>query len=155
MTMNTLPRAVIAQILSDSDTYSVLRHHWGTLIRSSRRHELKATHHLLYLILLGKDWRKAFTCPTNRRKIENGAFWGWVLFRALVALHMPSSEVELLAPFDGLVTPMMLQRIRQIVAIQNVYAYQPEQFSDGQFPFDAYVTPQKDKVVDEKGDPNA
>ena len=98
--MNTLPRAIAAQILNDSETYAALRAHWSGLIQSDRKHALTVAHHLLYLAFLGKDWRKAFTPPTNRRKLENGAFEGWVLFRALRAIHSVVASPELLAPMS-------------------------------------------------------
>jgi len=108
-------------------------------MRSARRRDLTTVHHLLYLALLGKDWRKGFTCVTNRHKLENGAFCGWAMFRALATLHMPSRQAELLALFDGLVTPTMLKNVRKMIPIRNAYAYQPEQFAGRSFPFEAYV----------------
>jgi hypothetical protein len=137
--MNTLPRAITAQILTDSDTYERIRQQWRKLMCSPRKHELKAAHHLLYLSLLGKDWRKGFTCPTNQRKLDNGAFSGWMLFRAIWALHMESREEELLAPFEGIVTPMMLQRLRELIPVQSAYRYRVEQFTAEGFPFEAYT----------------
>jgi hypothetical protein len=137
--MNTLPRAITAQVLSDPNTYQHLRSHWSELMRTSRKHELFGAHHLLYLALLGKDWRKSFTCITNRRKLDNGAFYGWGLFRAMAVLHMPSCEANLLAPFDGLVTPAMVEHIRQLVPFQNKYSYRPEQFAAASFAFEAYT----------------
>ncbi len=139
--MNTLPRAITARYLLDTNTYWNLRSHWSTLMRSPRKHELAAVHHLLYLALLGKDWRKGFTPITNRRKLDNGAFFGWKLFRAITALHLPSYESELLKPFDGLVTPEMLHDLRSLIPVQNAYAYQPAQFAPRSFPFDAYSLP--------------
>jgi hypothetical protein len=136
--MNTLPRAITAQVLSDPSTYQAIRRRWSTLMRSPDRHELKTAHHVLYLALIGWDWRKSFTCITNQRKLDNGAFYGWKLFRALAFLHMPSCEENLLAPFDGIVTAEMLRQIRQLVPIQNVYHFRPEQFAQGSFPFEAY-----------------
>ncbi len=139
--MNTLPRALTAQVLTDLNTYHSLRQQWSTLMRSSRKHELTAAHHLLYLALLGKDWRKGFTCISNQRKLDNGAFYGWGLFLALAVLHMPSSEAQLLAPFEGLVTPAMLEQIRRLIPFQNKYSYRPEQFTGTSFPFEAYHVP--------------
>ncbi len=136
--MNTLPRAMTAQILLDLDTYHSLRERWSALMRSPRKHELTAAHHLLYLALVGKDWRKGFTGITNQRKLANGAFYGWGLFRALAVLHMPSSEAQLLAPFEGLVTSAMLEQIRRLVPFQNKYGYRPKQFIAASFPFEAY-----------------
>jgi len=135
--MNTLPRVYTAPVLVDQNTYQGLRRHWSDLMRSPRKHELTAAHHLLYLSLIGKDWRKGFTCVTNRRKLDNGAFYGWALFRALATLHMSSRETDLLQPFDGLVTSVMLDHIRHLVPPQNAYHYRPDQFSNG-FPFEAY-----------------
>lgn len=139
--MNTLPRALTALVIFDSEHYEKLRLHWSGLMRSSRKHELTAAHHLLYLALLGKDWRQAFTPITNRRKLDNGAFYGWAMFKAIEMLHSPSREVDLFAPFDGLVTHAMLQQIRQLVAFQQKYLYRSEHFEDG-FPFEAYNLPE-------------
>src|SRR5258708_6355585 len=136
--MNTLPRAITAQVLTDPAAYNNLRLHWRELVSSPRKDELTATHHLLYAILLGRDWRKGFTCISNRRKLDNGAFHGWMMFRAVAALHKSSTEAELLAPFDGLVTPAMLEYIRHIVPNQNAYSYRPDQFTATNFPFEAY-----------------
>ena len=137
--MNTLPRAITAQIFTTPDSYNALQHHWSSLIRSERRHELSAAHHLLYLALRGKDWRKAFTCPSNPVKLANGAFLGWVLFRARDMIYSKWREAELLAPFDGLVTPVMLAQVRTLLTDFPIsYHLRPEQFADGAFPFDAY-----------------
>ena len=140
--MNTLPRAITAHVLTGPDHYLSLRRHWGKLMSSTRKHELTAAHHLLYLALLGKDWRTGFTCVTNPRKLENGAFFSWGLFRALTVLHMPSREAELLKPFDGLVTPAMIDHIRQLVPYQSPSHYHPEQFVALNFPFEAYTLPE-------------
>lgn len=137
--MNTLPRAMTAQILTHVNTYPILQQHWRGLMNSGRKHDLSATHHLLYLALLGKDWRKSFTPVTNRRKLENGAFQSWMLFRAVYLLHSQFHEEQLLAPFDGIVTPQMLANVRRVISIHHPYSYRPEQFEAGNFPFDAYT----------------
>lgn len=135
--MNTLPRAVTARFFTFVE-YLQLRQHWSRLMNSERKHELSAAHHLLYLALLGKDWRKGFTPATNPRKLANGAFQGWMLFRALNRLHMQSWEEQLLAPFDGIVTPQMLGKVRGLIPCQNPYPYRIEQLAAGSYPFDAY-----------------
>jgi hypothetical protein len=140
--MNTLSRAITAQIFTQPDTYLILRKHWSRLINSDRKHELSAEHHLLYLALLGKDWRKTFTPVTNRRKRENGAFYGWGLFRALRMLHLKFYEEALLAPFEGIVTPEMLAQVRSLIAVHHLYSYSAEQFYAGRFPFEAYTLPE-------------
>jgi len=140
--MNTLSRAITAQILTHTDTYPLLRKQWSGLMNSERKHELSAAHHLLYLALLGKDWRKSFTPPTNRRKLENGAFQGWMLFRALRLLQSKFGEEQLLTPFDGLVTPQMLANVRRVISHPNPYSHSKEQFEAGSFPFEAYTIPE-------------
>jgi len=139
--MNTLPRVITAQILTDPNLYHSIRQHWSEWVRSPRKHELTAAHYLLYAALLGKDWRKGFTCITNRRKLDNGAFAGWALFRATEVLHLPSNEEALLAPFGGLVTVTMLQNVRELIPVQRYYNYRPEQFTAGNFPFESYNLP--------------
>lgn len=145
--MNTLSRAITARFFPQPDSYNAFRKHWSDLINSARRHELSAAHHLLYLALTGKDWRKAFTPPTNRRKLENGAFWGWVMFRALQSIQRKSAEEQLLAPFDGQVTPQMLGELRNLLPRANAYAYQPADFAPGSFPFEAYSEKNVNAIV--------
>jgi hypothetical protein len=140
--MNTLPRAVTAQIFPSTDSYTALRTHWRALLRSDCKHELTAAHHLLYLALLGKDWRKAFTPITNERKLANGAFPGWALFRALRSLHSPWEEATLLAPFEGIVSLPMLQFVRKLLPLANAYAYRPGDFTSAAWPFAAYNVPE-------------
>ena len=139
--MNTLSRAITAQIFTHPDTYLLLRKHWSRLINSDRKQELSAAHHLLYLALLGKDWRKGFTPVTNWRKLENGAFYSWGLFRALQILHLKFHEETLLAPFEGIVTAEMLAQVRSLIPYRNSYSHSVEQFKAGTFPFEAYTLP--------------
>jgi len=124
--MNTLPRAVTAHVLGDTEAYTALRARWSALVQSERRHELTAAHHLLYLALVGKDWRRAFTPPSNRRKLENGAFEGWVLFRALGRIRGLVDQPQLLAPFEGIVTPQALRRLRELLPMPSPYGSDPE-----------------------------
>ena len=138
--MNTLSRAATARFFPHYSDYSTLQRHWGVLMNSPRKHCLTAAHHALYLALCGKDWRKGFTALSNTRKLENGAFHDWELFRALRVLHLDWFEAEALAPFDGLVTPDMLRAVRAYLPAVNSYSFKPDDFSAGQFPFQAYDT---------------
>lgn len=140
--MNTLPRAVTAQFFPSIDSYNALRQHWSSLMNSERRRDLTAAHHLLYLALIGRDWRKAFTCPTNPRKLANGAFTGWTFFRAMEQLSSPWGQPDLLEPFDGLVTPKMLQALGRLLPPRNAYPQAPG-FAPGAYTFDAYSYPQE------------
>jgi hypothetical protein len=135
--MNTLSRAVTAQFFPDSKTYQTIKQHWRLLMNSERRHELTASHHLLYLALMGKDWRRGFTPVTNPRKLVNGAHYGWALFRALALLHSSFHNDLLLAPFDGLITGETLTRIRQLVPKITPYTHAPEAYAS-EYPFAAY-----------------
>ena len=139
--MNTLSRAITAQYFTDTNAYTALHAHWRTLVGSDRKRELGAAHHLLYLALLGKDWRKGFTPPSNPHKLANGAFVGWALFRALRMLHSQVAEPGLLAPFGGLVTPQMLQQLRTHLPLLDPAAYRPEDFAPGTQSVAAYLTP--------------
>lgn len=136
--MNTLSRAITARFFPNSNSYNALRNKWSDLINSERKHELSAAHHVLYLALIGKDWRKAFTPLTNQRKLDNGAFWDWGMFRALQTLQLQFKEDELLTPFDGLITPQMLSELRDLLPSANAYTYKPSDFANRTFPFDAY-----------------
>jgi hypothetical protein len=140
--MNTLSRTITSRFFTDPQDYTALRKQWSALINSDRKRDLTATHHLLYLAACGKDWRKAFTLATNRRKLENGAYSGWALWRALGQIHWSRDTAELLAPFAGTIAPEMFQQIRVLLPNPNPYAYQPEQFADRQWPFDAYLVPE-------------
>jgi hypothetical protein len=139
--MNTLPRAVTAQFFTNRDDFVALRHHWRQLMCSEYRYDLFAAHHLLYLAAIGKDWRAGFTPVTNRRKLANGAYYGWGLFRALALFHSQQHDDWLLTPFDGIISADMLHRIRQLVPKINPYKYQPDDFTPGNFPFEAYTVP--------------
>jgi hypothetical protein len=140
--MNTLSRTITPRFFIDSQNYTALRRQWSALINSDRKHELTAAHHLLYLAACGKDWRKAFTLASNRRKLENGAYVGWAVWRALSYIHWSRDTTELLAPFAGTITPEIFQQIRAFLPRLNAYAYRPEQFADRQWPFDAYLAPE-------------
>jgi hypothetical protein len=136
--MNTLSRAITARFFPNPDSYNAFRKHWSALTNSERKHELSAAHHLLYLALTGKDWRKAFTPLTNQRKLDNGAFWDWGMFRALQTVQLKFKEEELLTPFEGLITPHMLSEIRSLLPTPRAYTYEPSDFTKGSFPVDAY-----------------
>jgi hypothetical protein len=135
--MHTLSRAITAQWFTEPADFHQLRAHWRSLIQSDRRHTLTAEHHLLYQALLGRDWRRGFTPPTRASKLANNGFADWRLWLALARLHSRYSDERVLAPFDGLVTPAMLEALRLWLPAVVVVT----EFAGGAFPFDAYVTP--------------
>lgn len=135
--MNTLTRAETTALLGET-TANDLRAHWRTLMASPRRHSLSAAHHLLYTTLLGRDWRRSFTPPTNLTKLANGAFSDWGLFHALHTLHHRRREEALLTPFDGLITRQTLDLLRCLVPYRGAWQHTAAQFTGGGYPFDAY-----------------
>jgi len=152
--MNTLSRAITAQIFPNAKSYITLQNHWRVLVNSSRKHELEAAHYLLYQALRGKDWRKAFSPISNQHKLDNGAFESWGLIQAFNTLHSRVAEDALLAPFDGLVTAEMLQLVRTLVPNQNFNALSKQRFSLQNFPFEAYQIPES-WLVSDRGAVNA
>jgi hypothetical protein len=153
--MHTLPRAITAQWFPTAAAYQSFRTHWRALLTSDRKRALAAEHHLLYLALAGKDWRKGFTPITNERKLANGAFYGWSLFRALAAIRSPYAEEALVAPFDGLVTPAMLQNLRELMPSVHAYRLRPDDFTATTFPCEAYVVPEPAAGIGQKDDIHA
>jgi hypothetical protein len=139
--MNTLSKSITTKVLNDPEAYSALRKRWSEIVNSDRRCEISAAHHLLYLALCGKDWRKAFAPVTNNRKLENGAYWNWGLFHAMRFFHSKLHEGWLLEPFDGIVTIEILDQIREIVPNVQPHKYHQDYFRSGTFPFDAYTVP--------------
>ncbi len=97
---------------------------------------------MLYLALIGGDWRQGFTPITNRRKLDNGGFNDWGPLRAIWALNRLGSDKALLAPFDGHVTPAMLLLVREMIPRSRAYSHGLKDFADGVFPFDAYQVPE-------------
>ncbi len=139
--MNTLNHEQTARILGNPQIYSALRKQWSAVVNSEQKHELTAAHHLIYLALLGKDWRKAFTPITNRRKLQNGAYYNWELHNALHALKFAPPE-SLLAPFGNLVSPSILPILRQLLPTFNyTIDLGPGDFAGSIWPFDAYSAP--------------
>jgi|SRR5215469_2592017 len=136
--MNTLSPTITARFFTDLDSRATFAMQWRTLMRSDERHQLTPAHHLLYLALMGKDWRKGFTPPRNASKIVNGAFTGWALFRAIMTIHDPRQEEQLLAPFGGLVSLAALEQMRSLIVRTSAFGHTLEEFADSTFPFDAY-----------------
>ncbi len=139
--MNTLSKEKTARFFATAEDYQRLRAHWRELMNSPRKHQLGPQHHLLYLALLGKDWRKAFTRCTNPRKLANGALSGWSMWRALNAIRWATQDSDwaarLLAPFDDLITFNMIRTLNDMLPEVRWHHYKPEDFANG-YPFDAY-----------------
>lgn len=79
------------------------------------RKNLTASHHMLYNVLQGRNWQKAFTKATNRVKLENGYAPNRSAELAVHTLHSPRMTSFLLKPFEGLVCEHMLATVRTLV----------------------------------------
>ncbi len=114
--MERLNKQITASFYKDADGYSALKSYWSRLMRDKERRKSLATgHHLLYLILRGKNWQKAFMPMTNSVKLENGGFSNWRARKALLQLHSVIYAERLLMPFAAFLHPDALCAIRELV----------------------------------------
>lgn len=115
--MKTLNKRITAEFFRDESGYGALVCRWSALMQDrEQRKNLTCAHHLLYLILRGKNWLAALTPPTNRRKLDNGAYYGWIAHRAMAIVTRPFEPRDFLAPFADLLRDDVLDRIREVMA---------------------------------------
>ena len=72
--MNTLSKEITLGrfFQEDPENYTKLRAHWSKMVNDpNTKKTLTMAHHILYLILIGKNWQKGVTLPTNKNKLEN------------------------------------------------------------------------------------
>jgi hypothetical protein len=71
--MNTLSKEFTLGMFFEEDPegYAKLRKQWSKMVNSDYNVTLTMAHHILYLILIGKNWKKAVTLPTNKNKVAN------------------------------------------------------------------------------------
>lgn len=113
--MKTLNKTMTAQFFRSAEDYNHLLALWSVWMQDAdMRRQLTAAHHLLYLILRGRNWHTAFTPITNACKLENGGVYNWGARRAVHALHYGSAE-DLLAPFRDVLAPSALVMARELV----------------------------------------
>lgn len=146
--MNTLSKAITGTVLGET-AYEALRRHWAGLVRC-KASGLGPEHYLLYLALLGRDWRRAFSPVTNPATLAKGGFFNWRFWPAIRALHARQAEERLLAPFAGLVSATQLEALRPLLP-QPKYSQRDEDlraFQAGRWPFDAYREPDQSQGLD-------
>ena len=114
MNTNTLSITYTSNFFESEEDYRQFCQKWSEMMNSDKKNDLKAVHHLLCLALRGKDWRKAFTLPTNRNKLENG--YQPAVLKAFQTLNSSYREDVVLDRFDGLVTKPMLAAVRRVIA---------------------------------------
>jgi len=126
--MNTLSKEITLSRFyqEDPDKYAEIKTQWSKMVNSELNVTLTMSHHILYLILIGKNWQKAVTLPTNKNKLENHykpkiedvkQYWGST-FRKANVLHS----------FAGLVTEEMYSNAWKITELDM--AKEPYRDSD-------------------------
>lgn len=70
----TLSKHITSTFFATNSGYDEMRRRWSAAVNDkSVRKTLTAQHHMLYLILSGKDLSKSFTPITKQIKLDNGA----------------------------------------------------------------------------------
>ena len=68
-TVNTLGKTVTSRFFATESGYAELRSRWAKIMQDKNaRKALTSTHHALYAVLIGRDWRKGFTAPKQSRE---------------------------------------------------------------------------------------
>ena len=144
--MHTLSKTITAGWFTDPSRYQALRHQWRTLMNSQEKHALKPLHHLLYLALIGKDWRKAFGSPKRPTKLTSGALCAWPLPCALNLIQGGLLRQVDITVFAGTVS---LDDVRSLSIYLPRVPWQLQRdvaaWSSGAYPFDAYRAPDGDQ----------
>lgn len=68
--MKTLGKSITQRFFLVEDGYSLMRKRWSELVNGD--HKPSSRELLLYMILRGRDYRKAFSPVTNGTKLFNG-----------------------------------------------------------------------------------
>lgn len=131
--MNTLSKKYTSKFFKSQEEYDNLKKYWSTLVNSEEKDNLTATHHLVYLVLMGKDWRKAFIPSSKAIRWENGYKPGidQAIIRLNYAVNSSFYESNITKPFGGLVTHEMLVEVRNVICKPNI--------SEGIYFSDAYL----------------
>jgi len=113
--MKTLSKDITSEFFESADDYIALERRWRELMNDRElRKQLRCSHHLLYAMLRGKDWRKALTPPTNATKLVNGALVSWVGRAAYWSVRQGDVDC-LISPFGGTVTGSAVTRLREML----------------------------------------
>jgi|GEM_PF-6190377 len=90
-----------------------IRKRWSDILQSDLRSDLDASDHLLYLALMGLDWRQAFSPIRRPNKLRNGRRPYDSAVRALAIVRASFRDQEWIALFNDLVTSEMLDTLRE------------------------------------------
>lgn len=111
--MKTLNRQTTAAFFQGADGYKDLTDRWCAIVRDpALRSQLTCAHYLVYAMLRGKNWQKALTPITNRKKLDNGAAEGWIGRKALNSIVRATGPLPLMLPFKGIVSDTALEALK-------------------------------------------
>ncbi len=107
-----------SKYFKNKEAYLAFRKQWKDALKAGAHPE--ACHFLLFAILVGHDWRKAFPLPTNSNKLNNG-YTPRVCVAArqiiLAVRHGSEASTALFGLIAGdIVTAEMLQKVSEEVA---------------------------------------
>ena len=108
--MNTLSKEFTLGMFfgEDPENYTKLRKQWSKMVNSDTKKTLTMAHHILYLILIGKNWKKAVTLPTNKNKVANN--YKPHIQEVLERWNGTYTKQRIIASFEGAVTPEMYDK---------------------------------------------
>jgi hypothetical protein len=89
----------------DPENYVKLRKQWSKMVNSETKNTLTMAHHILYLILIGRNWKKAVTLPTNKNKLANN--YKPHIQDVLERWNGTYTKQNIIASFEGTVTKEM------------------------------------------------
>jgi hypothetical protein len=112
--MNTLSKQFTLGTFynEDPEVYTKLRKQWSKMVNSDYNVTLTMAHHILYLVLIGKNWKKAVTLPTNKNKVANH-------YRPHIELVKEQwdgyfAKRNVISAFGGVVTEEMYDKARKV-----------------------------------------
>jgi hypothetical protein len=110
--MNTLSKEMTLGRFfgEDAENYTKLRAQWSKMVNSGCK--LTMAHHILYLILIGKNWKKSVTLPTNKNKVEN--HYKPHIIDVEECWDGSFTKKKILSSFEGTVTEEMYDNARKV-----------------------------------------
>ena len=107
-----------SKYFTSKEDYLAFRQQWKDALKAGAHPE--ACHFLVYAIITGRDWRKAFPLPTNSNKLNNGYTPRVCVAARRIALAVRRGDEASQAIFclinGDTVTPEMLQKVAEEVA---------------------------------------
>jgi len=114
--MNTLSKEMTLGMFfeEDAENYAKLRTQWSKMV-NGKKCELTLAHHVLYLILIGKNWKKAVTLPTNKNKLEN--HYKPRIIEVEESWNGKFTKSSIISSFEGVITEKMYDNARKVTEL--------------------------------------